>query len=302
MTIRIIKLLVLLTSICASAQAQTTTLNIAVSVAPQKYLVQKIAGEQANVRVMIKPGQSPATWEPSPKEMAQFASTDVLFSIGVPFESIWLPRLQHNFPKLKIRNASEKITLNQLAEHTHHDTPHPEQRHENNAALDPHIWLDPLLDIQMSENILKALIELDPAHEYLYQQRFEQLRDELTLLHLEIAAILQPYQSRNFMVFHPSWGYFAKRYQLNQMAIELSGKEPKGAKLAEITHYAQESGITAIFIQKQFSRKSATAIADQIGAQVIILDPLAEDLPSMLRNTAQKLSHALEGSCLPSSH
>lgn len=302
MTIRIALLLILLTLICASAQAQPATLNIAVSVAPQKYLAQKLAGEHANVRVMIKPGQSPTTWDPSPREMARFATTDLLFCIGVPFEGIWLPRLQNNFPNLKVRDPRQHIALRPLQAHNHHNETHHVQAEPTNHTLDPHIWLDPLLDIQMAENMLHALTELDPAHQQEYQHRFEQLRHELTQLHVEIGALLHPYQTHSFMVFHPSWGYFARRYHLQQMAIELSGKEPKGAKLAQIIQQAQKNGITAIFIQTQFSQKAATTIANQIGAQVITLDPLAEDLPLMLRTTAQKLSHALEAPCPPSSH
>lgn len=302
MTIRIALLFILLTLTCASAQAQPLTLNIAVSVAPQKYLVQKLAGEHANVRVMIKPGQSPTTWDPSPREMAQFSSTDLLFCVGVPFENVWLPRLRNNFPNLKVRDPRQQIELRPLQEHNHHNETHHVQAEPTDQILDPHIWLDPLLDIQMAENMLHALKEIDPAHQQDYQRRFEQLRHEFTQLHLEIEELLHPYQEHTFMVFHPSWGYFAERYHLQQMAIELSGKEPKGANLAQITHQAQHNGITAIFIQTQFSQKAATTIADQIGAQVITLDPLAEDLPFMLRTTAQKLSQALEASCPPSSH
>jgi len=301
MTMRIPLLLILLTLTCASAQAQPGLVNIAVSVAPQKYLAQQIAGEHATVRIMIKAGQSPTTWEPSPREMAQFASTDLLFSVGVPFESIWLPRLQKNFPELIIYDPRQNITLRSIQGHHHHDQ-HGATDGSSEHELDPHIWLDPLLDIQMAENMLHALIEIDPTNQHYYEQRFQLLSKELTQLHLEIETLLKPYHSHYFMVFHPSWGYFAQRYHLEQMAIELSGKEPKGAQLAEITHHAKEKGIAAIFIQKQFSQKAALTIAEQINAKVIPLDPLAEDLPLMLRTTANKLSHALEAACPPSSH
>lgn len=302
MTIRINLLLIILTLFCASAQAQPTTLNIVVSVAPQKYLVQQLVGEHGSVRVMIKPGQSPTTWEPSPREMTQFATTDLLFSVGVPFERIWLPRLQRNFPDLNICDPRHNIALRQIEGHHHHDEHHTDELHAQERELDPHIWLDPLLDIQMAQNMLSALIDIDPANEDYYQQRFQQLSLELRQLHSEIETKLHPYHSHYFMVFHPSWGYFAQRYHLEQLAIELSGKEPKGAQLAEITHHAKEKGIAAIFIQKQFSQKAALAIADQIGAQVITLDPLSENLPHMLRTTADKLSNAMEAACPPSSH
>lgn len=290
MIIRIAELLILLIIFCGSAHAQHPPLNIVVSVAPQKYLVKKLTGDHAQVIVMVEPGQNPATWEPSPRKMAQLSNTDVLFCIGVPFEKVWLPRLQKNFPQLTIIDPRQQIVLLPIQGHTH-----------NHEALDPHIWLDPLRDIQMAENMARVLAKLDPAHQQSYQQRLKALQQEFTQLHHQITTLLQPYADRYFMVFHPSWGYFAQRYHLKQLAIELAGKEPRGAKLAEVTALARRNNITAIFVQQQFSQKAATAIAKQVGAQIIILDPLAEDIPHTLLTTAQQLKHTLESSWLPSS-
>ena len=95
------------------------------------------------------------------------------------------------------------------------------------------------------------------------------------------------------MVFHPSWGYFAQAYGLRQVTIEIEGKEPKPAHLKELIEHAREDGIKFIFVQPQFSTRSAKAIAGEIGAQVVIADPMAEDWADNLRAVARKFESAL---------
>lgn len=302
MILRTILLLIAAIPLCVSTQAQVRPqgieqerdqpLNIVVSVAPQRYLVKKITGDLAMVSVMIAAGQTPATWEPSPRKMAQLAATDILFSVGVPFEKVWLPRLQQNFPTLPIIDPRSKIELLPLAEHHHkHDT---DPDDGDSTTLDPHIWLDPLRDIQMAENMTAAICQQDPANTARYQHNLNTLRLELQQLHQQIATVLHPYSGQQFMVFHPSWGYFAQRYNLHQLAIELDGKEPRGAKLAQITELARHNNITVIFVQQQFSQKAAATIARQIGAKIVTLDPLAEDISHSLLATAQQIKSAME--------
>lgn len=308
MIIRNLILLFVLLSSCASAQAQAP-LKLVVSVAPQKYLLERLVDPQSVVTVMVDPGQSPTTWEPSPRKMAQLAQSDILFSIGVPFELVWLPRLKTLFPQLVIADSCAGMELRALARHHHddnnsahradHDASHEVEQTEN--ALDPHVWLDPLLDIQMAENMAAVLCRHDPAHCNEYQQRLQQLRSEFLDLHQRIRQLLAPYANGRFMVFHPSWGYFAARYQLQQLAIELDGKEPSGLRLAEIIQQARTERIRAIFVQQQFSRKAATSIARQLDIEVMTLDPLREDLAAGLWSTAQKLTTALEKQWPPSS-
>lgn len=305
MILRTSLLLLFASIVCGSAHAQQPPLNILVSVAPQKYLVERIATVHAKVSVMIAAGQTPATWEPSPRKMAQLATTDILFCVGVPFESVWIPRLQKNFPKLLVADPRQHITLMSLPEHSHGSTEESASAHEahhgttndhdhEHNAIDPHIWLDPLRAIQMAENMTQVLCTQDPDHALDYQNGLAQVRQQFTQLHQRLSAILTPCAGQQFMVFHPSWGYFAQRYHLHQLAIELAGKEPHGAKLAEITEQARKKHIATIFVQQQFSQKAAQAIATQIGANVVQLDPLAEDLPLTLLMTAEKLRAAME--------
>lgn len=262
-------------------------LKLVVSVAPQEYLLNKLKSPQSTVTVVIRPGQNPTTWDPSPRQMHEIVNADIMFPIGVPFERIWLPRLRQHAPNLVIADTLAGIKRIKHEDHgaDTHAYPH--------GDIDPHIWLDPLRCIRMAENMAKALQKTDPAQHRYYAMRLEHVRSELQQLHREIGDILKPLQQRTFMVFHPSWGYFAARYNLHQIALEKDGKEPSGTYLAHLIEQAQHKHIKVIFVQQQFSTKAARAIADQTGARIVTLDPLAPNLSESLRHTAQALSRSL---------
>jgi len=264
----------------------TQGLKLIASVAPQEYLLKKLKTPESSVTVVIRPGQSPTTWDPSPRQMQQIVSADIMFPIGVPFEEVWLPRLRKRAPNLAITDTLAGIEHIGLENHYHG---HGDQ-HE---SIDPHIWLDPVRCISMAENMATALQQIDPEQHEFYAARLEHLRGELQQLHREIEGILAPLEQRTFMVFHPSWGYFAARYNLQQIALEKNGKEPSGAHLAELIEKAQQQQIKVIFVQQQFSTKAAHAIATQTGARIEILDPLAPNLAESLRHTAQTLARSL---------
>ncbi|SDD82570.1 metal ABC transporter solute-binding protein, Zn/Mn family [Desulfuromonas thiophila] len=285
-------LLVLLVSLPSSLLA--APLKLLVSVAPQQYLLQQLVDETAQIRVLIGPGQSPATFDPTPQQMAQIVDSDLLFSIGVPFERIWLPRLRQNAPGLQLIDCLQGLPLRQLAAHHHPGEEDTATHHHQADERDPHVWLDPLLCSQIAVTLCQALQQHDPAQAPLYAERLSRLQQQLLALHEEISAELAGLSSRRFMVFHPAWGYFAARYGLEQVAIEQAGKEPGGAHLARLIQQARAENIGVIFVQQQFSQRAATTLARQIGARVVPLDPLSADLPAMLRATATALKQALE--------
>nr|WP_320113903.1 zinc ABC transporter substrate-binding protein [uncultured Desulfuromonas sp.] len=280
--------------IFSAGSAMATPLNVVVSIAPQRYLVHAIAGDLADVAVLIAPGQTPATWDPSPQSMTTLAKSDIVFPIGVPFEEVWLPRLQQMLPNLQVADIRQGITLQPISGHHHHDDGEEHHHHDHDEMMDPHIWLDPLHAITLAENITQHLCALAPQHQQIFTDGLNRLREQLLTTHEQVKQQLEHFHGRHFMVFHPSWGYFARRYHLEQLAIEIDGKEPSGAQLAQTAELARAKNVRVIFVQQQFSRKAAQAIADQIGAQVAILDPLAEDLPNTLLMTADKIAHALE--------
>jgi zinc transport system substrate-binding protein len=260
-----------------------------VSILPQKFFVQQICKELADVQVMVPPGASPATYEPKPRQMAAISKAHVYFSIAVPFENAWLKKIVGTNPDLAVVPTDRGIQKLPMALH-HHPEDQTEPEH---GALDPHIWLSPPLVMIQARTILDAMRAVDPAHGPVYESNFRAFMSQLSDLDAELRGIFSGSAGRQFMTFHPSWGYFARAYGLKQVAIEFEGKEPKPAHLRELIEHAREDGIQAVFVQPQFSARSAKLIAGEIGARVIIADPLAEDWAENLRAVARKFESAL---------
>lgn len=275
------------------------TLPVYVSIVPQKYLVQQIGRERVDVRIMVQPGASPATYEPKPAQMAALSNTRIYFAIGVPFENVWLSKIAAANPAMTVVRSDAGIE--KLAMAAHHDFDAAESRHGHQGhddhpgeeGLDPHIWLSPpLVKIQV-KNMMAALQRIDPAHSAAYEANGRNFMDQIDRLDAELKQIFAGKAHLRFMVFHPAWGYFASAYGLQQVPIEIEGKDPKPAQLKALIEHARGSGIKVIFVQPQFSTKSAALVAREIGGQVAFADPLAADWMANLRGVAEKFRAAL---------
>lgn len=269
-------------------------ISIIVSVIPQKYFVKRIGGDYVSVLEMVQPGASPATYEPKPRQMIELSRARLYFAIGVPFENVWLGRIAAANPDLKIVHTDQGIQKMAMAErhHDEEDENGEESADHDHSGLDPHIWLSPPLVKIQAKTIMEALVENDPDHASEYRSNFQQFSDDLNQLDMEIQALFRDQKGSKFMVFHPSWGYFAEAYGLRQIAIEVEGKDPKPAVLQELIQHAREEGIRVIFAQPQFSVKSAKLISRSIQGEVIFADPLAEDWLSNLKSVAEKFQRA----------
>ena len=271
-------------------------IHVVASILPQKYFIKKIGGDRVNVSVMVLPGANPATYEPKPRQMVNLSSADIYFAIGVPFEQNWLSRFAEANSQMKIvetQSGINKIPM-KAGGHRHDETGND---HENAVAgtKDPHIWLSPPLVILQSKNILDALIETDPKNRIVYEANYGKFIDELKALDRGIKRILQTNgHHAKFMVYHPSWGYFAKTYGLEQVPIELEGKNPSPRRLLELIQEARKENIKTIFVQPQFSKKSAESIAGAIGGKVIFADPLAEDWKKNLLQVAEAFRTSIQ--------
>ncbi|MDJ0784922.1 MAG: zinc ABC transporter substrate-binding protein [Desulfosarcinaceae bacterium] len=185
------------------------------------------------------------------------------------------------------------------AEHAHEkddhhaEAEHPEDHHEH-TGLDPHIWLSPPLVKIQARTILAALQDADPAHRDDYAANFNAFMARIDQLDADLKKTFAGQKGLQFMVFHPSWGYFAHAYGLKQVPIEVEGKDPKAAQLQALIQHAREDGIKVIFVQPQFSAASAQLVAKEIGGQVAFADPLAEDWMANLREVAGKFQMALK--------
>jgi len=267
-----------------------------VSIVPQKYFVQQIGKDLVDVHVMVQPGASPATYEPKPKQMADLSKTRVYFAIGVPFENAWLKKIAAANPKMKVVHTDHGIKKIPMAAHHPHDEEgeHHDEDHDEQGILDPHIWLSPPLVKIQARTILTALQEIDPSHRTVYEANYNQFVSRIDELDAQLKTTFAGKQGLQFMVFHPAWGYFAHAYGLKQAPVEIEGKDPKPARLKELIEHAREKGIKVVFVQPQFSTKSAELVAREFGGQVAFANPLAEDWMANLREVADKFKAALK--------
>ena len=278
-----------------------------VSINPQKYFVQQIGKDLVDIQVMVQPGASPASYEPKPRQMAAIAKTHIYFSIGVPFENVWLNKIASSNPNMTVVQTEHGIQKIPMADYHHHRkaADHREtDRHYKNehgqaenqrdlGILDPHIWLSPPLVMIQARTILVALQKVDPVHRSDYEANYKAFISEISLLDAELRNIFSNKHGLQFMVFHPAWGYFADTYGLKQIPLEIEGKNPKPAQLKELIKYADRNEISVIFVQPQFSAKSAEVIARGIGGRVVFADPLAAEWSVNLRKVAREIKAAL---------
>lgn len=162
----------------------------------------------------------------------------------------------------------------------------------SSGSPDPHIWLSPALVKIQAAQIRNALVAIDPARRSTYESNHQAFVREIEELDAELKALFAGRTGERFMVFHPSWGYFAQAYGLVQVPVEVEGKEPKPAQLQQLIRHARERGIKVVFVQPQFSAKSAELLAREIGGQVVYADPLAENWAVNLREVARKFGAA----------
>ena len=260
-------------------------LPVFVSIAPQKYFVERIGGSEVDVEVMVKTGESPSTFNPNPKKMSRLTNAKLYFSIGVPFEKVWISRIKAIQPDLKFIPLNKNLPTHLESEHSHSGN----HSHEEG---DPHIWTSPPLAKKMAAEIETALSTEMPDKADFFKTNFQALANDLDVLDQEIRLILEAGKSYSFMVFHPAWSYFAETYGLEQISIEHEGKEPGPRALQEIISRGKDLNIKVIFVQKQFGLSMAQKVAKMIGATVREMDPLSEDYLENMRQTAKAISGA----------
>jgi zinc transport system substrate-binding protein len=236
------------------------------------------------VHLLVEKGQEPHGFEPAPRKIQALSGARILFTAGLEFEHELTRRLQTGAPHLRIVDSSSAIQKIQMqgAAHAHGE------------GLDPHVWLSPPNLKSMASVMAAAFIEEDPGHKHLYKKNLEILISLLDDLDQDIAKKLSPYRGASFFVFHPAFGYFADRYQLQQMAVETGGKSPTPKQLFGLIRKARADGVRVIFVQPQFDPRSAESVATAIGGKVVPLDPLAENAVRNLENMASEIAQALE--------
>ena len=257
-------------------------IQVAVSVPPQAYLVERIGGDWVEVQVMIPPGTSPAVYEPSPRQLVALSRARLYVKVGHP---------HFLFEETHLEGVLERLPNMVVVEMVGDGEMHPDAE----AEEDPHVWLSPAAMKTTAVEIAAALAEIDPEHADEFRQRQVRLEAEIDRTDAGIRALLDPLEERSFVVYHPAWGHFAREYGLEQRAIEQEGKEPSPARLVDLLEIARQHDVRVIFVQEGFSEQGARVVANEIGAEVQALDPLALDWSENLLQVARTLRAALVG-------
>lgn len=258
----------------SESQIDSERTVIIVSILPQADFVEHVGGDNIEVIVMIPPGANPATYEPTASQLKSVSNAVMYVKVGsgLPFEEVWLDNIGSANPDMVIVDTSEGVDL---------------------IPGDPHIWLSPRSAVVQVENIYKGLVGVDSENQEYYYRNKEQYVNDLGVLDTDIIESLSDFEGRNFMVFHPSWEYFARDYDLTMTAVEIEGKEPSAGDMARLIETAKENNIKIIFVQPQFSTKSAEVIAKEIGGSVVAVDPLPQDYITNMRIVSNTFSQGL---------
>lgn len=297
---------------CATAErpAAKGRPTVAVSIPPQEWLVRQIAGDDVDLITLVGPADDHHTYQPSDAQVSEVMRADVYFRLGVPFESgPWFDAIRD--AGLRIVDLRRGIKLRDMEAHVHHGADHdPSHDHDHGhdghdaeggdpleadserMGKDPHIWLTPQLLMTQLKTVAAALSDIQPERRSHYERNLAAAVERLEQLDAEIRQILTPMRGKAFFIFHPAWGYFADEYGLEQVAIEVEGKEPSDRELTAVLTRARREGVQVIFVQPQIAGQSARAVADTLSIRVEQLDPLATDIPQAILQAAQAIAGA----------
>ncbi len=250
-----------------AVQSTDEAIWVVATIPPIAEFIRNVGGERVHVIVMVPSGFSPHTYEPKPKQLIEASKAKIYFQVGsgIEFENTWTGRILGVNSGIVMINCSEGIRV---------------------FDGDPHVWLSPKNAKIIVYNIYCALSRIDPENEPYYRHNMESYINKLDDLNGEIEKILSKVKNRYFMVYHPSWGYFARAYNLTQISLENEGREPTVSRIAMLIRTAKELNIKIIITSPQSNIKDVEVIAEAINGRVKLVDPLSEDYVSSLLNLA----------------
>ncbi|MGE5299401.1 MAG: metal ABC transporter substrate-binding protein [Acidobacteriota bacterium] len=253
-----------------TSSASDNKLRVVASITPLADFARQVGGEKVQVALLLPPGASPHTFEPTPRTMQEISQAKIFIRIGAGLE-FWADRLiAAAAPAIKTVDCSRGVEL--LGGHVNG----PDREHDSDVAgADPHIWLDPIICIGIIRKIEDAFSGADPSNSSYYKRNAAVYISKLSALDREIAERVKTFRTREYVTFHPAWNYFSKRYGLKVAAVieESPGKEPSAKHIDKILRLIKKMKTRVVFAEPQFSPKIAEAIAKEAGGRVLFLDP-----------------------------
>jgi len=287
-------------------------LKVAVSILPHRWLVKQLTpeGVTIDVVVVVPPGESAETYQPSDASVTTLLRSDVYFRAGVPIESSGWFRALASRDRPVIVDLRDGLTLRAMGDDERHHHGHGHGDHEDDHGADhegeddaghgdnhadgrdPHSWQAPAMLRRQAATMAGALAAADPVNADAYAERLAVVQQRLDAVDVELRRLLAGRVGQAFLVFHPAWGYFADAYGLRQVAVEVDGKAPGDHELTAFQAEARKLASPVLFVQPQFAGGQAIVIAEAIGASLVTIDPLGEDVPGQWL----KLAKAIAGS------
>jgi len=283
---RLFSLLLLISIASCGREKEPASKIITVSIAPFKYFVEGIAGKNFTVNVMVPAGANPHIYEPFPDQVNKLRKSVAYISDGfLGFEMTWLDRFYEMNRKMKKLSLGKVIDLI-LPEHSHEG--------DRTEGADPHYWVSPVCAFKMASSVRDFLIGLDPGNIEQYEHNYSILSEKIKEVDSKAKELSLAGTQRAFMIYHPNLGYLARDYGLEEIAVEIDGKEPTPSRLVELIDRAKRDRLNVILVQKEYDTKNARSIAGEAGAKVIIIDPLSEDWYTSTTNIIKTLKSSFE--------
>ncbi len=265
-----------------SPDKQNGKIDVVASFYPMYFFTKEIGGDKINVKNITPTGTEPHEFEPRTYDIAQIENSKLLVINGVGLEP-WADKISKQL-KTKVVVASEGLT----------------------TALDPHIWLDPVLAQEQVKKIEAALSEIDPTNKGYYEINSKTLQEKLDTLDKSFQTSLSNCKQRNIITSHTAFGYLATRYELRQIAISgiSPDQEPSPKQMTNIIKLTKQGNIKYIFFETLVSPRLAETIAEEAHAETLVLNPLegltneeqlaGEDYFSIQNKNLENLKIALE--------
>lgn len=252
---------------------------VAVSIVPEETFVKAVCGDLADVVTLIPPGSSPENYEPTAQEMEKFSDSSLYFSIGVPTEEAnILPKVDD----VKVISLADEVAKVY------------DDRTFESGERDPHIWLSPKRVKVMIETIASEMSKIDPENEETYQLNVANYIEQLDGVDQEIKDALEGVENKEFIVYHPAFGYIADDYGLKMFALEEEGKEATAQHLQDMIDLAKEENIKVIFYQEEIDSSQSASFAEELGGKTIQLEPLSADYINNMKKMAQTMAEAMQ--------
>ncbi|NLL11468.1 MAG: zinc ABC transporter solute-binding protein [Methanomicrobiales archaeon] len=264
---------------------------IACTIPPQEEFIKEVAGDYpVKILVMVPPGSSPHTFEPTPSQIAGLESADMYIALGsgIEFENRWISRIKQTYPSLRVVNLSENINFCSQAGPIRDIT--VTSGDDAGAGCDPHMWLSLKNAAIIVNTTAEELAVLEPDMKENFFKNRDNYNQRLADADRKIRKSLEDLKTRTVLVYHPAFGYFCRDYNLTQMAVEEDGREPSSRQLADLIIRARSEGINIVFTEPEGSTRQAETLARELNGTMVLISPLAGNYLENMQQIAEKIS------------